>query len=1689
MPAGRHSEAKTSQNSFSYSKDIPHPIRLYNNRILSLRPKERVQLNGHLRSNEENLKNYLSICALDEETLPDGVEVTDMGLLDHGNDLPGIHLTLMNTSDTTKLISSDNVLAHLKIQSAEGDDYLNDSSISLDGLVGPACEADALINGIHCKSLLDSGSQVTTLCRSFYESHLKHMNIRQLEEGAFKVEGAGGQSVPYDGFVNIRLRLPETTVGTREEIDTWALICPDTGFSKRVPLIVGTNTFSLLSSQCFGNSKISLSLPVRSEVAFAYRDSNIDSSGKIGDLKIFNRRPVKIQARCWKQLRGVCRRKLPSTRDTFLIQQSSNSKMPEGIVLINTLSSTKDRSTVLKAVLYNQSDRDIILDPHRVQAEVHVVESTTSLTDAKDNIRSYLHSVEENDSSSRTGTNIREDSTFEWNFDESIPEDFRNRVIKRLESYGDVFSKHEFDVGLTTAMQHEIKLEDGPVIRERPRPVPARDFEDARRHIQSLLDANIIKPSTSPYASPMVLVRKKSGKLRLCVDYRKVNLRTIGDSYPIPKISDIFSALHGSRYFSCLDLKQGFHQVPMAESSKEITAFVCPFGLFEFERMSQGLKNSPLTFQRLMEKCVGDMNLRELLVYLDDLIIHGKSLDEAEERLFRTLDRLRAFGLKLDPKKCKFFQTKVTHLGHVVTQDGIFPDPEKISALTTWPVPVTLKELKAFLGFVGYFRCYVKDFSSIVKPLNDLTSGYIPLKTLRRMKERGKVVKSNLTMRSRIDAMWTEDCQKAFDMIVKELTSQPLLGFADKSSSFILHTDASNTGLGACLYQQQGEEVKIIAYGSRGLSKSEANYPAHKKEFLALKWAVTDKFHDYLYGSKFTVVTDNNPLTYVLSTAKLDATGYRWLAALSVYDFDLKYKKGSTHLDADGLSRRPHEPPSEDDEYEETMHNINWLVQRSSQLNNETIENKSVDAIVQCHGINVVKAQKSGTSTRVHKRVIAMNQVEQPFKTDLCLVEALSLSALAVPDALEQPVCSLNQIHTPVSPEDWVRYQNEDPDVREIKKVIGSGNTRVQEPSIEMKVYLREKNRLKIINNVLYRNITDEKGLEWRQLVIPKSHRNWALYGVHDEVGHRGAQTTLRLARQRFFWPFMSNDIEEKCQTCERCVRRKTSPQKAPMASIQVSSPLELVCMDFLSIEPDGKGVKDVLVITDHFTKYAIAVPTKNQTAKVVAEALWDNLISIYGWPERLHSDQGRDFQSKVIVELCKIGNITKSRTTPYHPQGNPVERYNRTLLSMLGTLHQYQKADWRKYVKPLTHAYNCAVNETTGFTPYFLMFGRHAKLPIDLAFGTDPDVRRHGGSSYVNDLKERLKYAYEVARKNTTKSQLKNQTQYNKRAHAIALETGDRVLVRKVHIQGKQKLANKWEDDVYIVKQCMPGTSTYVVQDEANRKPARTLHRNLLLPIGALSALSEPEPVKERKMRTRSTAQQPDSEVSSDENEDVEIGQIPSITLRIPDQNLNEVLQNSSLRPEAEPFIAESNLTNHDDEEDHPEHSNDNSNVPLTNPQDIVSDSSTSETLEVPVSDSSTSETLEVPVSDSSTSETLEVPRAEETDTSEEDEGDTVLQPDDDSETVPKAIDLEVTSDDEGDDASQSGDNSNEIEDTADDTEIATGSSTINETLGRSQRIRQPPNRMTFDVLGKPTAQRYDMNVNFIQKSFEIFI
>ena len=285
---------------------------------------------------------------------------------------------------------------------------------------------------------------------------------------------------------------------------------------------------------------------------------------------------------------------------------------------------------------------------------------------------------------------------------------------------------------------------------------------------------------------------------------------------------------------------------------------------------------------------MGELNLRDCLIYLDDIIIFSDTFEQHLDRLEAVFERLHTYNLKLKASKCEFFKPEVTYLGQVVSEDGIKTDAEKIRVLKDWPIPKCLKDVRKFLGFAGYYRRFVKGFSSVVWLLNDLLVGYSTKKPAKK----------------KTPFKWEAPQQEAFEIVIEKLSNPPVLAYADYRLPFKLHTDASCSGLGAVLYQCQDGLDRVIAYASRSLKPSEGNYPVHKLEFLALKWAVTDKFHDYLYGAQFEVVTDNNPLTYVLSTAKLDATGHRWVAALANYNFTITYRSGRLNQNADGLSRQ-----------------------------------------------------------------------------------------------------------------------------------------------------------------------------------------------------------------------------------------------------------------------------------------------------------------------------------------------------------------------------------------------------------------------------------------------------------------------------------------------------------------------------------------------------------------------------------------------------------------------------------------------------------------------------------------------------------------------------------------------------------------------------------------------------------------
>lgn len=1299
------------------------------------------------------------------------------------------------------------------------------------GLIGPKCTATVRVEGVQCDSLIDSGSQVTTVSKSFRENHLSHQQIFPIQD-LLDLEGAGGQEVPYLGYIQISIDLPEDVMGVPERVDTLALVVPDHRSNLHVPVLIGTNVldplyekYALTFSERAAHKSKSRSGSALAKHLY-YRFKINQQNGRVGTVKLQSKRCITIPAGQKAVLNGYTRN-VPVATETTLLVEPPKSNLPSGLLFCSYIMTSPSRSSFkLPVLVKNEMAHDIRIPAGHMIAEVSLPKAVSALptNDSNVNTTGKPQSAPNVATCSSLQTSESDQLTFDFT-DSPLSEEWKERITKKLNSMSEVFALNDLDYGHTTEVKHRIRLSDPTPFKQRPRPIHPSDYEAVRLHLKELKDANIIRESESPFASPIVVVKKKNGTIRLCVDYRKLNNQTIKDAYALPNIEEAFSSLSGSKWFSIMDLKSGYYQVEVEEQDKYKTAFVTPMGFWEFNRMPQGVTNAPSTFQRVMEKCMGSMNLSEVLVFLDDLIVFSATLEEHEERLLKVLDRLKDFGLKLSPEKCQFFKKSVKYLGHIVSEKGVETDPSKIEALTTWPRPNNIKELKSFLGFSGYYRRFIKDYSKIARPLNDLTAGYIPPK--RRCPNTKPF--TNTDFKRPFNDKWTTTCEDAFRTLIQKLTTAPILGFADPKKLYVVHTDASLHGLGAALYQEQEGGLRVIAYASRGLSRCERRYPAHKLEFLSLKWAVTEKFFDYLYGARFSVVTDNNPLTYILSSAKLDAAGHRWLAALSSFDFNIQYRAGKKNQDADGLSRRPHQDHDMPDMTSQDEDNrIKQFIAQFLQSHSEpNVPSEAVKALCQAH--------------ELHHSSHAESELTNP----LVPVECLAIEATALPDAY----CRTDMLGSCTLPkmslEDWAREQRQDPVISRVIDIVRTGRRLTyrqrQQENREVQLMLRVIKQLVLTDKVLHRKRLDQ-GAPCHQLVLPINFRQQALENLHDSLGHMGVDRTLDLVRARFFWPRMALDVHEKIRTCERCVRRKACAEKsAPLVNIQTSRPLELVCIDYLSLEPDKKGTKNILVITDHFTKYAVAVPTADQKSKTVAKALWNSFFIHYGFPERLHSDQGRDFESTLIKDLCSLLGIKKTRTTPYHPRGNPVERFNRTLLQMLGTLEEGDKTRWKEFVQPLVHAYNCTKNDTTGFSPYQLMFGRQPHLPIDIAFGLNT-VRcaKLSHSEYVKKLAESLTESYRLASEHSQKRALQNKQRFDNKVRESTLTAGDRVLVRNVGLRGKHKIADRWSETVYTVVKQIPDLPVYVVVPENAKGPERVLHRDLLLPCGFLPSTTE---------------------------------------------------------------------------------------------------------------------------------------------------------------------------------------------------------------------------------------------------------
>ncbi|XP_069802715.1 uncharacterized protein [Dendropsophus ebraccatus] len=752
------------------------------------------------------------------------------------------------------------------------------------------------VDGVPLEALVDTGSQVTTIPRHVFEEHWDLRTLGPVEKYRLKLIASNGRPIVQLGYWE-----PTVCIGKQELARQGIIVTEAQGDSRTV--VLGMNIIRHVFTEVLDalNASMSCASPQYRQAVqktikvLTAQRKFANPRGEICRVRTRDARPIIIPANSefliWCRVRpGLNNADYVALLDAIEIEGQplvraarslvtvSNGQVPVRLVNLGDSPADLPKFTTV-AMLYQ-------LDPEDIVCEETIAYQRSIRGTQRDSNRALAPWWDE--------LHIGDANT---------PLEYLHGILKVAKRYHEAFSKHSLDFGKTNLVQHRINTGDHLPIKEKHRPIPPANYQQVKKLLKEMKDSNVIQESQSPWAAPIVLVKKKDGNIRFCVDYRKINTITHKDAYPLPRIEESIAALGSAAYFSTLDLTSGYWQVPMAPEDREKTAFTTPMGLFEFTSMPFGLCNAPATFQRLMERCLGHLNFQSVLLYLDDVIVYSRTYEDHVHHLAEVFQVLIDHGLKIKPSKCHLLKPQVNYLGHVVSAEGIQPDPEKISAVEHWDTPKTVKEVRSFLGFAGYYRRFIPHFAQVAEPLNELLRG-CPRESYNR----------------RLPVEWSERQEIAFQTLKRLLTTPPILAYPDYNLPFRLYTDASFQGLGAVLSQVQDGQERVVAYASRslrGAEKNDNNYSSFKLELLALVWAVTEKFKDYLAATPVTIYTDNNPLAH-LNTARLGALEQRWASRLANFQFEIKYRSGKANVNADLLSRLPKgEEAPEDSDWED----------------------------------------------------------------------------------------------------------------------------------------------------------------------------------------------------------------------------------------------------------------------------------------------------------------------------------------------------------------------------------------------------------------------------------------------------------------------------------------------------------------------------------------------------------------------------------------------------------------------------------------------------------------------------------------------------------------------------------------------------------------------------------------------------
>lgn len=912
-----------------------------------------------------------------------------------------------------------------------------------------------------------------------------------------------------------------------------------------------------------------------------------------------------------------------------------------------------------------------------------------------------------------------------------------------LIDFQDIFAKHDLDIGCFEGLEHTIDTGDNPPVRQRLRRTPLGYEGEEEKHLDKLLKQGIITPSSSAWASPPVLVRKKDGSVRYCIDYRILNSCTVKDSFPIPSVDMCLDTLAGSKYFSTLDLASGYYNLKVKASDRHKTAFCTKFGVFEHIRLPFGLCNSPATFMRGMELILRGLTWKTVLAYLDDVIVLGSTFEEHLKNLHEVFIRFRLHNVKLKPSKCNLCGSEVEFLGKHVCSEGVKISPKKLSVVRDWPTPKNQKQLESFIGYASYHREFIDHFEDVIQSLRLLNT---------ESKKLGKF-------------SWTDIEQQTFNQLKDLLSSSPCLAYPLAQGKFILDTDASDYAIGAELSQVQDGKERTVAFASNVMTSEQRRYCTTRKELLAVI-RFTRHFRHYLLGRSFFLRTDHSSLSWLMRFKDPIGQLARWLEELQQYDMTIIHRPGKLHTNADALSRMP-----DDMEVCNCYHA------------GEKVEDLPCGGCPYCTRAHTQWARFSeDVDDVVPLAVRELTNVDLQQASTSDQVDDLTSSSKPTsgedhdPDPPPEPPNWAFQY----SKEDLRSYQLKDPDVGLIIQWLEG--TPPEAPGVylsspDTKALWLAKRQLRMEDGILFYD-WEQPPITRKLFVVPESLKKEVIGWCHDSrtAGHLGRDKTLWRARQSCFWRGMKREIEEYIQSCSTCNRNKNCPRrKTALRKYHAGYPMERVHIDILGpFTPSDNNNVYILSMIDQFSKWIECAPLPEQTAQQVAEKFVDKFITTFGCPLHLHSDQGKQFESKLFQELCRILEIAKTRTTPYHPSSNgQVERYNQVILHMVRCFVGENVTTWDEELPLLTMALHSTVHRQTGYTPNRLMLGREVMLPLDILLGTVED-KAYEPAEWVKELETRLAKVHKFARDSLKTAQARQKKDYDINLRNSSYEPGD---------------------------------------------------------------------------------------------------------------------------------------------------------------------------------------------------------------------------------------------------------------------------------------------------------------------------